>query len=227
MNSCQRCLDYLVAACIVTAFGAMFLGRMLIYPVTTVPGTFLERVAATSDAWDVGHRWMLLGLVGVIPVAIGLRRAMHDRSPWLTDLAAALTLFGAVLCVGQYALDFAMLAAAQVQPPEAGAQFLKFLQADSFVEWVFYKLPDVSQIGLILFTIALWRQGATWRLQASLVTIAAATFIVGPFLFGALADRVALGLLFVGFSTVAWKIVARPALPVAEPAVHAAHSAVN
>jgi hypothetical protein len=213
MTSRQRTIDCLAAACIVIAFGGLFFGRLMIYPVSTAPGNFLERVAARSEAWHVGHQCMLVGMIGVIPAAIGLRRTLRAQSPWLTDLAAALAIFGSSLGVGQYALDFAMLAAAQVEPPEAGAQFLKSLQADPFVQWAFYKLPDVAQVGLILFTIALWRQGAGWRVPATLASVAAAAALIGPLLFGPMGVRVALGLWFLAFSTVAWKMAVRPAVP--------------
>jgi hypothetical protein len=215
MTTRQRTIDYLSALCIVIAFGGLFFGRLLIYPVSTAPGDFLQRVAARSDAWDVGHRWMLVGMIGAIPAAIGLRRALHPRTPWLADTATVLTIFGAALGVGQYALDFAMLAAARIEPQQAGAQFLKALQADSFVQYAFYKFPDFSQLGLLLFAIALWLQGASWRVQAALVSLAAATSLVGPLLVGAVGVRVALGLWFLGFSTVAWKIAVQPPLPIA------------
>jgi len=212
----QRTVDYLAAVCIVVAFGGLFFGRMMLYPVATAPGTFLQRVAAESEAWDVGHRWMLVGMIGLIPTAIALRRALRARSPGLTDAAAVLAILGATLGVGQYALDFAMLAAAQIEPPAAGAQFVNALQADAFVHWSFCKLPDVSQLGMILFTIALWRQGAGWRLQAALVTLAAAVSVLGPLQFGAVGVRAALGFFFVGFSTVAWKIAVSPRSPEGE-----------
>jgi len=215
MTSRQRTIDYLSAMCVVVAFGGLFFGRLLIYPVSTAPGDFLQRVAAGSDAWDVGHRWMMVGMIGAIPAAIGLRRDMHPRTPWLADTATVLTVFGAALGVGQYALDFAMLAAARIEPHEAGAQFLKALQSDSFVQYAFYKFPDFSQLGLILFAIALWLQGPSWRVQAALVSLAAAASLIGPLLVGAMGVRVALGLWFVGFSTVAWKIAVQPSLPVA------------
>lgn len=108
-----------------------------------------------------------------------------------------------------------MLAAARIEPQQAGAQFLKALQADSFVQYAFYKFPDFSQLGLLLFAIALWLQGASWRVQAALVSLAAATSLVGPLLVGAVGVRVALGLWFLGFSTVAWKIAVQPPLPIA------------
>lgn len=215
MTSRQRTVDYLAAACIVIAFGGLFFGRLLIYPVSTAPGDFLQRVAARSEAWEVGHRWMLVGMIGAIPAAIGLRRALRARTPWLADMGAVLTVFGAALGVGQYALDFAMLAAARIEPPQAGAQFLEALRDDSFVQWAFYKFPDFSQLGLILFAIALWLQGESWRVQAALVSLAAATSLIAPLLVGAIGVRVALGLWFLGFSTVAWKIAVQPPLPIA------------
>jgi hypothetical protein len=209
MPNRSRSIDILSAACVVVAFGGLFIGRMMIYPVSTASGTFLERVAAESQAWDLGHRVMLLGMVGLIPAAIGLRRVMRDKSPWLVDVGTGLTLVGAAMGVGQFALDFAMLAAAQIDSPSAGQQFTAALRGQPFVELAFYKLPDLGQLGLILFTIALWRQGPGWRVAATIVTLAAVAFLLGDFL-GAIAVRVGLGLMFVGFSAVAWKMVRGP-----------------
>jgi hypothetical protein len=44
---------------------------------------------------------------------------------------------------------------------------------------------------------------------ATIVTLAAVAFLLGDFL-GAIAVRVGLGLMFVGFSAVAWKMVRGP-----------------
>jgi hypothetical protein len=200
-----RIVDYLAAASIVIAFGGLFFGRLMIYPVAVAQGSFLARVAAAADAWDSGHRVMLIGMIGLIPAAIALRRALVARSPWLANAAAVLAIFGAALGVGQYALDFAMLAAAQLEPA-AGERFIEALEADAFVQWAFYKLPDFSQLGLILVTIALWRQGPSWRLPAALVTVAAVAALAAPPFFGAWGVRVGMGLSFVGFAAVAWKI---------------------
>jgi hypothetical protein len=217
MRARRRIIDYLAAASIVLAFGGLFFGRLMLYPVAIARGGFLERLAARSQEWDLGHRVMLLGMMALIGATIGLRRALRTRSPWLVDIAAGLTIAGAALGVGQYALDFAMLAAARVEPRTAGEQFVELLRADSFVQLAFYTLPDVGQLGLILFTIVLWLQGAGWRPQAALVTLAAATALVGPLVFGAMGVRVGLGLAFVGFSTVAWKIAAGSAEPTDAP----------
>ncbi len=194
------------AVSIVIAFGG-FIGRMMIYPVARAEGTFFQRVAAESTAWDWGHRVMLLGMVCVIPATLALRHAFHERSPVLTDIATLLALIGAPLGVGQYALDYAMLAAARLPTVEAADQFDAALRGQEFVQWTFYRLPDLAQVGLLLFTIALWRQGPGWRWQAVLVSIAALTSLIGPQVVGAMGVRIALGLWFVGFTSVAVKIV--------------------
>lgn len=194
------------AISIVVAFGGLFIGRMMIFPVARAEGTFFQRVAAESTAWDWGHRVMLLGMVSVIPATLALRHALHGRSPLLTDIAAGLALLGAALGVGQYALDFAMLAAAGISSPEAAEQFEAGLRGQVFVQWVFFRLPDLAQVGLLLFTVALWRQGPGWRWQAVLVSIAALASLVGPQVVGAMGVRIALGLWFLGFASVAVKI---------------------
>jgi hypothetical protein len=206
----RRIVDYLAAVSIVVAFGCLFVGRLMIYPVAAASGTFLERVATEAEAWDHGHRVMLVGIVGLIPAAVGIRRAVRGRWNWLADAACGLTILGAALGVGQYALDFAMLAAAQVPAREAAAEFVRLLREARFVDWAFYKLPDLSQVGLLLFTAVLWLQGAGWRLQAALVTLAALAALVGPFMFGAAGVRLGLGVAFLGFATVAWKIAFSP-----------------
>lgn len=194
------------AVSIVVAFGGLFIGRMMIYPVARAEGSFFERVAAEASAWDWGHRVMLLGMICVVPATLSLRHAFHAKSPLLTDIATLLALIGAPLGVGQYALDFAMLAAATLPSAEAAGQFDAALRGQTFVQWTFYRMPDLAQVGLLLFTIALWRQGPGWRWQAVLVSIAALTSLIGPQVIGAMGVRTALGLWFVGFSSVALKI---------------------
>jgi hypothetical protein len=210
MVSRRRIVDFLAAASIVIAFGGLFFGRLMIYPVAAAQGTFLERVAAEATAWDIGHRVMLVGMIGLIPAALAIRRACGKEPGWLADVAMAFTIVGAALGVGQYALDFAMLAAAEVGGSRGGDAVVTALRGSSFVDWAFYKLPDLSQLGLLLFTVVLWRLGRSWRLQAIMVTLAALTSLIGPQVAGAAGIRVALGLAFVGFSTVAWKIAFDP-----------------
>lgn len=207
MREANAAKTVLGAICLVGAFAGLFVGRMMIYPVAQAPGSFLERVAAESTAWDQGHRVMLLGVLLCPAAALVLWRQLHERSPWLAQVATAFVMVGAALGAGQYALDFAMLAAADLPTPEARQVFLDGLQRQPFVQLVFYRLPDLAQLGLLLFTACLWRQGPAWRVSAGLVTVAAVASLIGPQIAGNAGVRVALGLWLVGFSAVAGRMI--------------------
>jgi hypothetical protein len=200
-----RVYDYLGAACVAVAFCSLFVGRVLNYQLTTVEGTFLERVAAKAEVWDLAHRWLLVGAVALIPAALALRRSFYRKTPRLADVAAAIVVFGGALTVGQLALDYAMLAAAQSDPPSQ--QTIDLLRAMPIVDWAFYKLPNFAMLANILFAFAIWKQGPSWRLQAALVVLGVVALAVGRML-GPIGERVALGIATLGYLSVAWKMAA-------------------
>lgn len=199
-----RLYDYLGAACVAVAFCSLFVGRVLNYQLTTVEGTFLERVAAKAEVWDVAHRWLLVGAVSLIPAALALRRSFYRKTPKLVDVATAIVVFGAALTVGQLALDYAALASAQSNPP--AQQTMDLLRAMPIVDWAFYKLPNFAMLANVLFAIAIWNQGPNWRVQAALVVLGVVALAVGRML-GPIGERVALGIATLGYLSVAWKMV--------------------
>ena len=201
-----RVLNILAAACVVAAPACMFIGRMLTFQLTRTSGSFLERVAANADAWDLAHRWMLVGAVAAIGAAIALAGVLRQRAGGLADAAAALVIVGAAAAVGQYALDFVMLVAAQTDPPSAGAELVGRLRANNVLDFAFYQLPKVAGIGQLLFALALWKQGPRWRLEAAVVSLAVA-ILLSDKLLSPSAPRMALGLLSLGYVGVAWKML--------------------
>lgn len=78
------------------------------------------------------------------------------ESPRLAFRATCLGNFGVALLVGQFALDFAMPAAAQIEPRLAGEAVVDTLLSQPFVNLAFYKLPDLLQLGAVLFVIGIW-----------------------------------------------------------------------
>ena len=199
-----RVYDYLGAASVAVAFCSLFIGRVLNYQLSTVEGTFLERVAAKAEVWDAAHRWLLVGAVALIPAALALRRSFYRKTPKLADVAAAIAVFCAALTVGQLALDYAMLAAAQSEPP--AQQTIDLLRAMPIVDSAFYKLPNIALLAQVLFAIAIWKQGPGWRIQAVLVILGVTAIAVGTML-GPIGERVALGVATIGYLSVAWKMV--------------------
>ena len=205
MATRNRLYDYLGAASLVTAFVCLLVGRILNYQLRTVAGTFLERVALKADVWEMAHLWLLVGSVALVPASLALRRLLHAASPRLVDIATAIAVLGAALTVGQMALDFAMLAAAQGTPP--AQEVVDRLRAMAIVDWAFYKLPNTAMFAHALFVIAFWKMGRVWRFPAALVTIGVLALAFGSLL-GPIGERIAFGMATIGYVSVAWKIMA-------------------
>lgn len=228
MQSIRSISSTLGGICIFVAFGGLFVGRMMIYPAAVAKGNFLQRLQSEATAWDYGHRVMLVGAIALIPALLTLWAVIRLKSPRLAFCATCLGIFGAALLVGQFTLDFAMLAAAQIEPRSAGEAVVDKLMSQPFVDLAFYKLPDLFQLAAVLFVIALWRQGKEWRWPATTATLAVLVSLVGPLLWGGLGERIALGSFWVAFSFVALKIL-RNGLPAAgqEQTIHGRGVASN
>jgi hypothetical protein len=201
----SRIRDLLGAICVVVAFGGLLVGRVLTYPLSSVEGTFLDRVAAKADFWDAAHRAMLIGALFAVPAALALARALRPGSPRLVDAAAGLMILAAMLSVGQFALDYAYLAAAQMRSRPDAIEFHELLRSQPFVDLLFYKLASLAWIGVALFAIALWKQDAAWRPAAGVVCLAIISMLAQSQL-GPLGPRIATGLMFLGFSLAAWQM---------------------
>lgn len=199
------------AACVVLGFGALFVGRVMMYPTALVPGSTLERIRAEAVAWDHSHRVMLAGFVLLIPASVALWTALRARSAWASFAGAWLLIVAAALSVGQFALDFANLEAARALSPEAGQQFMAAMRANGFVRLAFYSGPDLGGFGVLLLAVAMFRQGRGWWWVAGGVLAAAIALSVVDSRMGPVGPRVTLGVQWVGFTLAAWLMVRRAA----------------
>lgn len=210
MPTRDRTLDFLGAASVLLAFGALFAGRVIMWPVAMAPGSFFERLRAEAWAWDVSHAVMTVGLVAMLPAAMALGRALRAPgwSQWLVDLGQGLVMLAAALGIGQFALDYAMLAAAQ-QPSlaggEAGAEIAERLRHYPFVDIAFYEVANPAWIGLAFFGVAMLLRKRWWRI-AGLFVLAAVVIKIFESSMGPIGPRIALGIQFVGFAIAAWLI---------------------
>lgn len=207
MLSEHKRLDYLGALCILVAFGGLFMGRVVMYPVALVQGSFLERLSAEPGYWDYSHRVLMIAAVATIPAALALSRALRERSKWLCDIGLVLLVIAATLCAGQFALDYAMLAASQLNDRTAGQEFVDRLMHHPFVEFTFYNLANVAWIGVVFYALAMWRQG--WRAAAITILI---SVVMTQFesSMGPIGPRIARGICFAGFALAAWRIATEP-----------------
>ena len=214
MPTRDRTLDILGAASVLLAFGALFVGRVIMWPVAMAPGSFFERLRAEAWAWDVSHAVMTVGLVAMLAAAMALGRALRAPgwSQWLVDLGQALVMLAAALGIGQFALDYAMLAAAQ-QPSlagaDAGAEMAERLRHYPFIDIAFYQVANPAWIGLGLLGVAMLLRPRWWRI-AGAIALAAVVVKMFESSMGPIGPRIALGIQFVGFSIAAWLIARGP-----------------
>lgn len=212
MGSLTRTYDLLGAISVAGAFVCLFVGRVLNYQIATLPGSFLERVAAKAEVWDWAHRVLLVGAVLLIPAALALRRKLIETAPLLVDIATAVTIFGAALIVGQLALDYAILAAAQLTPPDQAV--VDRLRAMPFVEHTFYTIPTLSVLSHLLFAAVFVMHGRGWQYLAAFVLLGVIAMFFGSLL-GPIGVRIAMAIATLGYLGAAWKIALgdRPANP--------------
>lgn len=203
MSNRAKVYDYLGAASIAVAFVSLLIGRVLNYQLSTVPGTHLERVAAKAEAWDWAHRFLLLGAIALIPAALALRRKLLATAPLLVDLATAVTVIGAALTVGQLALDYAILAAAQLSPPNQA--LVDGLRAMPFVEFAFYTVPTAAMLSHLVIAAVFVMHGRGWQYLAALIVLGVFAMLFGSVL-GPIGERIAMGIATFGYLGAAWKI---------------------
>lgn len=201
-----RTLDRLGSASLVVASGLLFAGWVVMYPVAVASGGLLDRIRAEESAWDLAHRLLLIGAIVLVGASLALGRALRRRTPALAGAATMLLVLAAVLSVGQYALDYAVLAASDL-PPSTGDALVTGVLDHPFVSFVLYDLADIAWAGLALAAVAMWmQQDLMWKVAAIVVAIAVVlrTFDGS---FGVLGPRISHGVQFLGFAVAALAMV--------------------
>lgn len=153
------------ASVVASGFALFLIGRILMYPVALAPGGLLDRIRAEPVAWDRSHRILLVAALLHIPAVLIVCRFLASRSPRLSTVGATLLVAGAALSIGQFALDYAVLAASTLPAP-AGDQVFAAFRNHPFVDLAFYKSSNITGLGFIVLAIAMWMQRGLWRLAS-------------------------------------------------------------
>lgn len=220
MPSSQRWSIRAGAICVVLGFGALFAGKLIMYPTALVPGSLLQRLRTEPHAWEWSHRVMTVGFVLLLPAAVAIWGALRTRSPILSRVGALLVGLGAATSIGQFALDFAYLVAALQLPHDAGQAFVDAMFAHPFAHAAFYEVPNLSGIGALLLAVAMLRQGRAWWPAGAVVALAIASSLVDK-QFGPIGSRVTAGIQFVGFTLAARQMLRAPHLGALGPGARA------
>jgi hypothetical protein len=158
---------------------------------------FFESVRVNEAAWIGAHMVLLISTILLLPAAISIRSAVHNRAAGaIGTLMVVVIAPTSILLAGQYAIDFVVPLMIEV-----GGDALKVhgqLYASRHVHILFYGLPNLAFLALMVLSIALVWSGPLGRLSASLLMVNWLAVLLGN-LIHPLFQRFAILLLAVSF----------------------------
>jgi hypothetical protein len=196
----------LTARCLPLTFVAAGGGMVWLYRVRSAEGDFYARMNAHVADWVGSHLVLLASAILIIPAAVALWRAVGDgKGSVLASIGLIMAVPGAVFLAGQYAIDFIMPIIADVGG-DAHVVHERFFTTEP-LNTLFYGLPALGSIALLVQTIGLMRSGKTSRLELSVLLVLWGAVILGN-LVHPLVQRVALLLLGFAYIPTARRLLA-------------------
>lgn len=151
---------------------------LMLLKVVNADGNFYTRIQAESSAWIIAHLILLLGSILLLPASIGIRSMIENKKPsFLADSMVPIIAICGALLSGQYAIDFLMPEIARLGG-EAHA-IHSFLSSDGLVSMLFYNLPELSSLGLLIMSIALVWDGRIGKTLSYILIINWLVVILG------------------------------------------------
>ncbi|MDJ0657204.1 MAG: hypothetical protein QNJ40_23795 [Xanthomonadales bacterium] len=143
---------------------------MLWLSTTLDPGVdFYQRLINHRDAWVGSHIVLMISAILLIPAAIALWTAVEGRrGTTLAGIGMLLAIPATVFLAGQYAIDFVMPLVAAAGEPAYPVH--KALFSTAHIKTMFYGVPDLGPLGLLLMSVALALSGS--QRPATLVALA-------------------------------------------------------
>lgn len=129
-------------------------GMLWLYEFRLAEGGFYERLITNEGDWVGAHILLFMSAILIFPAVLCILRLVKDKKGrGLAEIAAIIALFGSFFLGGQYAIDFIMPLIAK-----AGGEALtvhRGLFETPLIDTMFYQLPDLASVSLLLATIAL------------------------------------------------------------------------
>ena len=127
---------------------------LLLLKVVNADGNFYTRIQSESGAWITAHIILLLSAVTLLPAALGIRTLILGRNTGrVATIMVPLIAISSALLSGQYAIDFLMPEIARLGGE--AHEVHSFLSSDGLVNMLFYNLPELSSLGLLIMSLAL------------------------------------------------------------------------
>ena len=143
-------------------------GMLLLLRVETARLPFIEQITFYETEWFVSHIILLLSTMCILPAALSLQSVInHSRPKILGTIMVIIIAPTSILLAGQYAIDFVVPLMVRV-----GGDALKvhgLLSTTSLIDILFYGLPNLVFLALMLLTIAVVWSKVLARLPAILL----------------------------------------------------------
>jgi hypothetical protein len=184
----------MLAAALPMAFFMAGAGMLWLYSFRIASGSFFERLLTHQNDWHGSHLLLFAGAILLVPAAIAMRAVVNaGRGIWLADTGLILVMICSFFLAGQYAIDFVMPLLANAGGNAVNVHAALF--DSKLINILFYNLPDLCFIGLLLLTVALARAEILGRAQIITIFILWGAVLTGNILDYPLIGRGALFLL--------------------------------
>ncbi|NNF36653.1 MAG: hypothetical protein HKN68_21305 [Saprospiraceae bacterium] len=153
-------------------------GMLMLLKVVNADGNFYTRIHSEYTSWIVAHIILLLGSILLLPASIGIRSLISNKKPgFLADAMVPIIAIAGALLSGQYAIDFLMPEIARLGGE--AHEIHSFLSTDGLVSMLFYNLPELSSLGLLIMSIALVWDGRIGKTLSYILIINWLVVILG------------------------------------------------
>ena len=172
-------------------------GMLILLRVNYADGDFYSRLQSESEAWTLSHIVLLLGSMTIIPAAIGIKSLIvNQRQELIASLIIPVVGISAFLLAGQYAIDFLMPEISRIGGDAKSIHH--YLSDNDLVNVLFYKLPNLASLGLLILSLILIWDGRLTKILAWILGLNWMIVILGN-LVSPEVQRLALFLLGVTF----------------------------
>jgi hypothetical protein len=145
-------------------------GMLLLRRVETAPGDVYEQIASRGQDWLLAHVILLASTVFLVPAALAIRTAIRGRGLGYLGTAMLVVIAPtAILLAGQYAIDFITPTLVDVGGEALVAK--DRLGDSALIGTLFYGLPNLVFLALMILSLAAVWSGTTSRTRAVLLTI--------------------------------------------------------
>ncbi len=166
------------------------------------PGSFFEQLTTNGTDWVGAHIILLFSTILLVPAALAIRSFIEKgRGSLVADLQVIIVGLTATLLAGQYAIDFVMPLLAEV-----GGEALevhRLLYSTSTIDTLFYKLPNLVFLALMVLTFIMLWSAKVPRVWAIILIVNWLAVLLGN-LVHPVFQRVAIFLLGLSYGPLIW-----------------------